>query len=63
MDRVEDDSIRLRGPDLANVFVGRESAESFEPPGEVVSCYKVPEVRAELIVAVVVEALDRCGFR
>jgi hypothetical protein len=56
VDRVEDESIWLRCPDFADVFVRREAAERLEPLGEVVGCQEVREMRLQLIVGFVAEA-------
>lgn len=48
VDRVKDESIRIRSPNFANVFVGREVAEGLEPGGEVVGGIKVGEVHTQL---------------
>lgn len=61
MDRIEDESVRLFCPELADVFVRRQALEGFQPPREVVSCDEVGEMRSELIVIFVVDALDS-GF-
>ena len=37
MDRIDFESLRFRGPDLAEVFVGRQTLEGLEAPSEVVS--------------------------
>ena len=56
---IEGESFRLFCPGFADELVGREAFEGLEPPGEVVGGDEVCEVAAELVVAVVVEALDR----
>lgn len=53
MDRVEEESIRLRFPDFADVFVGREATEGLEAPG-VIGYQEVPEVSAQLVVGFLV---------
>ena len=58
MDRIQDESVWLGCPDLADVFVKREPSEGLEPPREIVSGYEVGEMDAELVVVVVMEALD-----
>ena len=45
----------------AEVFEGRETFQGLEPLGEVVGADEVGEVAAQLVVGVVVEALD-CGL-
>lgn len=54
---MEDEAIRVRGPDLADLFVGREPAVCLEPAREVVGGHEVRENGLQLIVAVVMEAL------
>src|SRR5690349_24982795 len=58
MERIESESFGLRGPDLADELVGCESLQGLEPAAEVVGGDEVDEMPAELVVAVVVEALD-----
>ena len=43
---------------FADAFVGREAVEGLEPSCEVVGCHKVREVRAQLVVAVVMVPFD-----
>jgi hypothetical protein len=61
MDGVESKSIRFLLPAFADEFVGCESAEGLESFGEVVSSDEVAEVSAELVVVIVVVALN-CGL-
>lgn len=58
MDRIEPESLWLFCPGVADVFVGCEAFEGLEAPGEVVGGDEVVEMAAELVVAVVVVALD-----
>ncbi len=58
MSRVSDESVWLGCPDLADVFVGRKTAEGLEPAREVVGCHEVRQVGAQLVVVIVVETLD-----
>ena len=58
MDWGDDESFRLFCPDFADGFIGCESFERLEPPREIVGRYEVGEVRCQLIVGLVVEALD-----
>ena len=44
VDRIQDESVWLGCPDLADVFVRRETAESRELSGEVMSYNEVREV-------------------
>ena len=46
-------------PALTNELVGREPSQRLEAPSEVVGCDELGEVLPELVVADVVEALDR----
>ena len=46
-------------PDLADVFIGRETIQGLQPTGEVVGVDEVAEVTAQLVVDLVIEALDR----
>ena len=45
-------------PDLKDVFVRREAAQGLEPAGMVVGIQEELQMRSELLVAVVVVALD-----
>ena len=58
MDGVECKSIWLLGPEFADGFVGCEAAKGLESSGEVVGCDEVGQVRFELFVRVIEEALD-----
>lgn len=60
MDRIDDESIWLRSPDFDDVFVRREAAECLESASEVVGGDEVGEVRAQLVMIVVMEAFDGC---
>jgi hypothetical protein len=55
MDWVLGEPIWLGCPDFADVFIG---GEGLEPSAEVVSANEVGEVHFELVVVVIVEALD-----
>lgn len=55
---VDNQSVRLRRPDLGYVLVGHEAAERFAPAGEDVGSQEVGEMHPELVVAFVVEAFD-----
>jgi len=59
LERIEGESFGLFCPGFADVFVGREAFKGLEPLGEVVGADEVGEVAAQLVVRVVVEALDR----
>ncbi len=58
MDWVEGKSVRGLGPELAEVFVGCEPFEGFEPSGEVVGSEEIGQMRFELVMGVVEVALD-----
>ena len=62
LERIEGESFGLFCPGPADVFVGRETFKGLEPLGEVVGADEVGEVAAQLVVGVVVEALDRSIF-
>src|ERR1700693_6115383 len=62
MDGVESKSIRFFLPAFADELIGREAMERLESFGEVVSGYEVAEVGSQLIVTVVVVALNRGLF-
>lgn len=57
---IEFESFRFFGPDGADVFVGGQSSEGFEPSSQVVGVDEVVEVLTEVLVGFVVEALDGC---
>lgn len=58
LERIEDESLWLGSPDLADVFVGGEALQGLEPAGEVVGSDEVAEMVTELLMAAVVEAMD-----
>lgn len=58
MDWIEPESFGLFCPDFADELVWRESLEGFEPAAEIVCGDEVGEMLSELVVVVVVEALD-----
>ena len=58
MDRIESKSIGFLLPACADEFVSREAPERLESFGEVVSGDEVAEVRTELLMVVVVVALN-----
>jgi hypothetical protein len=62
MDWIEDESIRLFCPCLADVFVGCQALEGLEPASKVVGRDEVGEVAAQLVVGFVIVALDRRLF-
>ena len=47
-------------PAFADVFVWGEAFEDLEPFGEVVGGHEICEVFAQLVIGLIVEALDRC---
>ena len=59
MDGIESKSIRFCLPAFADEFVGREAMERLESFGEVVGSDEVAEVDTQLVVGVVVVALNR----
>lgn len=62
MDGIESKSIRFFLPAFADELIGREAMERLESFGEVVSGDEVAEVGSQLVVAVVVVALNRGLF-
>lgn len=60
IDRVEEESVRLRSPDFADVFVWREAVERLQAGGKVFGGNEVAKVPTELILADIVKALDGC---
>jgi len=58
MDGVEPESVRVLCPDLADELVGPEALEGLQVASEVVGSHKVIEMLPELLVIVIVEALD-----
>ena len=60
MDWVEFESFRLICPYFADVFVWGEALERLQTPGVIVPIDKVREMASEVVVAVVMIALDGC---
>lgn len=58
LERIEIESLWLGGPAFADVFVRREALQGFQPPSVVVGGDEVGKVCLELIVSVVMIALD-----
>ena len=58
MGRIEGEPSWVRGPGLADGFVGRESFEGLQPSAEVAGGDEVGQVASELVVRLVVEAPD-----
>src|SRR5881227_2145209 len=59
LDRVEDEATWLFCPGVADVLIGREPFQDLEAASEVVGRDEVGQVRSELLVTVVVIAIDR----
>ncbi len=51
---INDKPIRLICPDFADVFIGCEALEGFEPPGEVIGHHEAVEMGLQLFMRVVV---------
>ena len=62
MERVEGEALWLRGPCLTDEFVWREACEGLQAAAEVVGVDKVVEMLGELLMAVIMKALDGCFF-
>src|SRR5437763_10002054 len=58
LDRVEDEATWLFCPGIADVLIGREPFEDLETASEVVGRDEVDQVGSELVVAVIVIAVD-----
>ena len=58
MDRIEFEFFGLDRPPFADELVGREALQGLEAPAEIVGADEVGEVPFELLVVVVVVALD-----
>jgi hypothetical protein len=58
VERVKDEAVGLVGPCFAEELVGCDASQALEAFSEVVGGDEVVEVSSQLIVAVVVEALD-----
>ena len=58
MDRIQGEPFRFDCPLFADELAGREAFEGLEAPPEVACADEVGEVTSQLIVVVVVEALD-----
>lgn len=56
------ESFWLGCSDFADVFVWCEAAERHQAAGVIVGCDEVTEMRAQLIVTIVVEPFDRSVF-
>ncbi len=59
MERVRPEAAGLGGPCFADSLVGREATQDLETAAKVVGADEVGQVSAELLMAVVVVALDR----
>ncbi len=62
LERVEFESFRLGSPAFTDELVGREAFERLEPSAEIVGVNEVCEMPSQLVVIVVVIALDRGVF-
>ena len=60
---IEPELTRVFCPAFADVFVGREAAEGFQPLPEVIGSQESGEVFLQLIVAVIVIAANGCLFQ
>jgi hypothetical protein len=58
LERIENESFWLRSPAFADVFVGSEALQCFEPPPVIVGVDEVGEVALELVVTVIVITFD-----
>ena len=58
MDRIKDELIWLRSPDLADVFLTRHPSEGLRPVRVVAGCHEVYKVRFQLVVVFVVNAFN-----
>ena len=60
MVRVDCKPFGLGCPDFADVFVGCQAAQGFEPTGIIVGLDEVAEMGCQLCMAVIVIAFDGC---
>ena len=60
LERIDGEAFGAANPGFANELVGGEPLESLEPAAEVIGGDEVGEMLAELVMALVVEAPDRC---
>ena len=58
LERIESESFWLGSPAFADVVVRREALQGLQPPGVVVGVDEVGKVSFELIVSIVMVALD-----
>src|SRR5262249_18481184 len=62
MDWIEDEAFGLGCPLLADKFVGREPFEGLQSAAEIISRDEVVEMLFQLVMVVVMIALDSCFF-
>ena len=60
---IEPELIRVFCPAFADVFVGREPTEGFQPLGEVIGREESAEVVSKLVVAAIMVAPDSGFFQ
>jgi len=58
MDRIESEAIRFCCPGFADVFIGRETLQGFEPTAEVIGSDKISQMGAQLVTCFVVVTVD-----
>src|SRR5215212_9093749 len=58
VERVEGEAFWLDGPLFADELIRRKALQGLEAPAEIVGRHEVDEVLPEIVMAVVVEALD-----
>src|ERR1700686_2175664 len=58
MDWIEGEAAGFFGPQTADVFVGRDAFQSFEPTAKVVGGEEVGQVAAKLVLGFIAVALD-----
>ena len=58
MGRVDDEPVWLGGPDFGDIFLECQTAQGLAPTGKVIGGDEVVEMRSQLVVAFVMEALD-----
>ena len=61
MDGIYDEPVRVWSPDFDDIFIGGEAAEGLQPASEVIGVNEVRQMRPELLMAFLVEALN-CSF-
>lgn len=59
MDGISDEPVRFCSPDYGDIFIGDEAAEGIiQAASDVIGVEEVHEMRPELLMAIVVEALN-----